>query len=166
MKYFKLNHITKEEFKKIKEEDVLFITHPGRMGDEDGSTFIVKKDNRFIAYRINGWMYNHDKCEVEYEEVLKSFPKWDEAIKHGENENYIGKYKYYYMGFGNILCVDRRISNIFDKHLEETMIKLAPVYETTLEDYALKYNSWDEAAYETAKELKYDIEYTNEKTLL
>lgn len=165
MKYFKLNYITKKEFKKIKEEDVMLITHPGRMGDEDGSTFIVKKGNSFIAYRVNHWMYDNDKCEVEYNEMLKAFPLWNDALKHGENESYIGKYKYYYMGFGNILCVDRRITNIFDKHLEETMIKLAPVYETTLEDYALKYNSWDEAAYETAKELNYDVEYTNEKTL-
>lgn len=33
----------KKEFEKIDENDVIFITHPGRMGDEDGSTFIVKK---------------------------------------------------------------------------------------------------------------------------
>ncbi len=166
MKYFKLNHIKRDDFFNIKEEDVMFITHPGRMGDEDGSTFIIKKENKFIAYRISGWEYNPDKCEVEYEEMLKAFPEWNEALDHKENENYIGKYKYYYMGFGNILCVDRRISNIFDKHLEETMIKLAPVYETTLDDYALKYNSWDNAAYETAKELNYDIEYADEETKL
>ncbi len=166
MKYFKLNHITNKEFKKINEDDVMFITHPGRMGDEDGSTFIVKNGNKFIAYRVSGWEYNHDKCEVEYEEMLEAFPKWNEALDYKEKENYIGKYKYYYMGFGNILCVDRRISNIFDKHLEKTMIKLAPVYETTMKDYALKYNSWNEAAYETAKELNYEIEYTSEETKL
>ncbi len=166
MKYFKLNHIKRDDFFKINEEDVMFITCPGRMGDEDGSTFIVKEDNKFIAYRVSGWLYNTEKCEVTFEEMLEFFPKWDEALDHGEDDKYIGKYKYYYMGFGNVLCVDRRISNIFDKHLEETMIRLAPIYETTLDDYALKYNSWDDAAYETAKDLKYDIEYTEEETKL
>ena len=135
MKYFKLNHIKRDDFFKINEEDVMFITCPGRMGNEDGSTFIVKEDNKFIAYRVSGWLYNTEKCEVTFEEMLD-------------------------------LCVDRRISNIFDKHLEETMIRLAPIYETTLDDYALKYNSWDDAAYETAKDLKYDIEHSEEETKL
>ena len=96
MKYFKLNQITKKEFDKINEEDVMFITHPGRMGDEDGSTFIIKKGNSFIAYRVSHWRYNTNKCEIEYDEMLKSFRQWDDALNHGEKENYIGKYKYYY----------------------------------------------------------------------
>ena len=182
MKYFKLNYIKKKDFNKLEEDNVMFITHPGRMGDEDGSTSIVKKENKFIAYRISGWEYNPDKCEVEYEEMLKAFPEWEEALNHGEKDNYIGKYKYYYMGFGNSLCVDRRISEIFDNHLDKCIKKLSlkinsddsdpwykqfiPDSQVISNDYSLKYNSWDEAAYKTAKELNYDIEYTDEETLL
>ena len=41
---FKSNKISKKDFLYINEEDVMFITNPGRMGDEDGSTFIIKQD--------------------------------------------------------------------------------------------------------------------------
>ena len=47
--------ISREEFFKLSEDDLMFITNPGRMGDEDGTTFIVKKDNNYICYRIDGW---------------------------------------------------------------------------------------------------------------
>lgn len=48
------NKISKEEFLKLNEDDIMFITNPGRMGDEDGSTFIVKQENKFIMYRVDG----------------------------------------------------------------------------------------------------------------
>ena len=54
--------ISKEDFLKINEDNVMFITNPGRMGDEDGSTFIVKEGNELITYRIDGWLYpNNNK---------------------------------------------------------------------------------------------------------
>lgn len=118
---FKTNKISKEEFLKINENDVMFITNPGRMGDEDGTTFIVKTGNDFIIYRIDGWMYpkNGEKVEITLDDALKQFPKWDEAWKNGNNE----KYKYLYMGFGNGLSVDYSIYNEFkpflDKKIEE-----------------------------------------------
>ena len=56
MKDIKYNRITKDEFENIDEKDVMFITNPGRMGDEDGSYFIVKTGNVFIPYRVSGWM--------------------------------------------------------------------------------------------------------------
>ena len=52
----KINKISKEEFLNIDEDDIMFITNPGRMGDEDGSSFIVKKNNEFIIYRLSEWM--------------------------------------------------------------------------------------------------------------
>jgi hypothetical protein len=33
--------ITKEEFEKLDEKNLIFITNPGRMGDIDGSNFII-----------------------------------------------------------------------------------------------------------------------------
>ena len=39
MNQFETNKISKQKFKELKEENLLFITNQGRMGDEDGSTF-------------------------------------------------------------------------------------------------------------------------------
>ena len=43
---FKLEtkEISRDEFFTLKEENLMLITNPGRMGDEDGSTFIIKED--------------------------------------------------------------------------------------------------------------------------
>ena len=54
MNKFETNKITKSDFLKLNEEDLMFITNPGRMGDEDGSTFIIKKENELTIYRVNG----------------------------------------------------------------------------------------------------------------
>ena len=37
MNSFKPNKITKDDFLNINEDDVMFVTNPGRMGDEDAS---------------------------------------------------------------------------------------------------------------------------------
>lgn len=100
MKY-NVNKISKEDFLKIKEEDIIFITNPGRMGDEDGLIFIIKQDNEFKIYRIDGFIYrSKDTKESEYfslHDVKKQFPKWNETRKNNSNENYKGKYTYLYM---------------------------------------------------------------------
>ena len=57
MNKFETNKILKSEFVKLNENDLMFITNPGRMGDEDGSTFIIKNNNEFTIYRVDGWMY-------------------------------------------------------------------------------------------------------------
>lgn len=55
--------ISKEEFKKLDEKNLMFITNPGRMGDEDGITFSIKEGNKYTLYRVNGWMYKEDNDE-------------------------------------------------------------------------------------------------------
>lgn len=57
MNVFKLNSISKDDFYKLKEENLMFITNPGRMGDEDGSTFIMKDEssNTLRTYRVENW---------------------------------------------------------------------------------------------------------------
>ena len=54
---FKPRDISKKDFFSIKEDDLMLITNPGRMGDENGSTFLIQKDNQYILYRIDRWMY-------------------------------------------------------------------------------------------------------------
>lgn len=118
-----INKIRKEDFLKINEDDVMFITYPGRMGDEDGSTFIIKEESNYKIYRIDGWMYpSKDLDESNYislDEMLKQFPKWNEILEHKDDENYIGKYKYLYMGFGNGLFIDNRVYDDFRPYLDE-----------------------------------------------
>ena len=96
----KTNKISKSEFLKLNEDDLMFITNPGRMGDEDGSTFIIKHGNELTIYRIDGWMYRvkGKKTDISLDDALKQFPKWHEAWIHSKENNYKGKYKYLYIG--------------------------------------------------------------------
>ena len=112
------NRISKKDFLNIKEEDVMFITYPGRMGDEDGSTFIVKVDNDYKIYRIDGWMYpkEDNKDNISMSEMADHFSKWKKSWKDKENN---GKYTYIYMGFGNGLYVDNTIYNEYKPFLEK-----------------------------------------------
>ena len=77
---FEMNEISKEDFLRINEEDIMFITNPGRMGDVDGLTFIIKKDNKFKIYRIDGFLYPKKDIEknklISFEETKKQFPIW------------------------------------------------------------------------------------------
>ena len=43
-----MNNISRKDFAQLKEEDVKFITTPGRMGDVDGITFIIFKNGKYI----------------------------------------------------------------------------------------------------------------------
>ena len=76
MKDIEFIKITKEEFEKLDEKNLIFITNPGRMGDTDGSNFIVKIGNVFYPYRVSNWMYSTDKAEITLEEFSKKFPLW------------------------------------------------------------------------------------------
>ncbi len=118
---FKENRISKKDFIKLKEDDLMFITNPGRMGDEDGSTFVIKKDNNFIVYRIDGWMYpkKDEKDHISMEEMFKVFPKWKDTWNNYYKEGYDGKYIYIYTGFGNGLCIDKRIFDEFLPYLSK-----------------------------------------------
>jgi hypothetical protein len=97
MREFKINKISKEEFTKLNEEDVMFITNPGRMGDEDGSTFIVKNGNEFTINRVDGWMDPTKKVDISLYDIENKFPKWFESWKNSNDDNYDGKYEYIYM---------------------------------------------------------------------
>ena len=61
MKYkLEPRRISKKDFYNLDENNLMFITNPGRMGDEDGSTFILKIDDSYIPYRVDGWMYSDE----------------------------------------------------------------------------------------------------------
>ena len=116
---FVVNKISKKDFFKINEKDVMFITNPGRMGDEDGSTFIIKQDDNYKIYRLDEWMYrtnNFNESEhVSLDDAFRQFPKWKEAWKKQSKE----KYTYLNMGFGNGLSVDNLIFDEYKKYLDK-----------------------------------------------
>ena len=151
------NSITREEFLKLNEDDVMFITNPGRMGDEDGIYFVIKKDNNLTLYRVDGWMYGIGK-EISLQDAFKQFPSWYYTWDHNRDENYTGKYKYLYMGFGNGLSIDNRIYEEYKPYLD----KLVEEYLEKEEDkeklmYAAIFSTWKKAVINMANDKGYII---------
>ena len=151
------NSITREDFLKLNEDDVMFITNPGRMGDEDGIYFVIKKDNILTFYRVDGWMYGIGK-EISLQDAFKQFPNWYYTWDHNRDKNYKGKYKYLYMGFGNGLSVDNSIYDDFKPYLD----KLIKEYLKDKEDkdkliYAAIFSTWKKAVTNMASDKGYII---------
>ncbi len=156
----KYNKISRNDFLKLNENNLMFITNPGRMGDEDGITFVIKNGNELTIYRVDGWMYpkKGEKVDISLDDALKQFPKWKDAWYHGSKEDYKGKYKYIYMGFGNGLSVDNSIYSVFEPFLNEAV-------EEYLEDcddkekenlkYAAIYTVWEDAFINMANDKGY-----------
>ena len=144
-----LNKILKSDFLKLDEGNIMFITNPGRMGDEDGITFVVENKNEFIAYRVSGWMYgSKEKNSITLAEAQKQFPKWYEAWENGNNEDYEGKYKHLYMGFGNGLNIDISIYDKFKPYLDEMVkknLEKYPIEERKDRQYVAIFNVWEDA---------------------
>ena len=151
MNEFEERKISKDEFKKLNEDDLMFITSPGRMGDEDGSTFVIRHENELIAYRVDGWLYPNPDEKEEYkismEEMIEKFPKWQETLDHFNEEEYNGKYKFIYMGYGNGLCVDKSIYDEYMPYLNDLVNKYLD--KETGDKESLKYtavfNVWADA---------------------
>ena len=146
------NSITREEFLKLNEDDVMFITNPGRMGDEDGIYFVIKKDNILTMYRVDGWMYGIGK-EISLQDAFEQFPSWYYTWDHNKDKNYQGKYKYLYMGFGNGLSIDNRIYEEYKPYLD----KLVEEYLEKEEDkeklmYAAIFSTWKKAVINMAND--------------
>ena len=159
MNGFKTNKITKKDFLALNEDDVMFITNPGRMGDEDGTTFVIKNGGLFTVYRIDGWMYpskdEKEEYKISLDDVAKQFPKWYETWKNSNKEDYQGKYKYLYMGFGNGLSVDNSIYNEFEPYLnslvEKYLNKKSKEEKESLK-YAAIFDTWEKALIEMLKD--------------
>lgn len=143
---FKLEpkNISRNDFFHLKEENLMFITNPGRMGDEDGSTFIIKDGDNYIPYRISGWMYGDRNSEnfISYGEMIEQFPKWKETWHNWNNEKYDGKYIYIYMGFGNGLSVDKSIYEEYKPYLLEEIKKMKEKDGEKEEKPSMYYRAW------------------------
>lgn len=96
----KLHKISAKELRGLKEEDVLFITVPGRMGDETGSTFVIKVKEGFVAYRVD-WAIKNPKISAQ--DIGLVFPQWYKYDK--KNSRYIR----ISIGLGNWIYVKKDI---------------------------------------------------------
>ena len=152
MKFIK-NKIKKDDFLTINEDNVMFITNPGRMGDEDGATFIVKEEDNYIIYRLDNWMYRSsdfkEREHVSLEEALKHFPKWKEVWNNNDIKD---KYIYLYMGFGNGLAVDNKIFQEFKPYLYKRVEKyLEKKEDKESMQYAAVFDTWEQAFLDMVK---------------
>lgn len=168
MHHFSANKILKRDFLNIKEDNVMFITNPGRMGDEDGITFVVKNDNILQIYRVDGWYFGNKNNEeyISLSDALLTFPKWEETWKKWADCNYNGKYKYLYMGFGNGLSIDKTIYDLYKPFLDDA-IKIFmnenqfSDEEKTKLQYVSIFNVWDIALINMANANGFIINETN-----
>lgn len=161
MRNIEYNHITKDDFKKIDEKNVMFITNPGRMGDEDGSYFIVKKGNTFNPYRVSGWMYSNGNTEITLDEFSKKFPLWmDMWEKSSENDNN-EKYTYVYMGFGNGLSIDNSIYEKFKPYFLDEVNKIKESHGDTGNNPSFNYPAWEPAFIRMCQDNNYEINQDN-----
>ena len=154
----KIHKISKMELEKIKEEDIIFITNPGRMGDEDGLTFIIKHSNELTIYRVDGLIYSKKISDISLSDIEKQFPKWFDTWKHSSDKDYIGKYKYLYMGFGNGLSINSSIYHEFEPYLDVLVnkyLKDSNDEEKESLKYAAVFNVWKEAVINMAYDKGY-----------
>ena len=156
---FEENRISREDFLKIDEKNVMFITNPGRMGDEDGITFIVKENNNFKIYRIGDWMYRtkdfNEKEFISLNDAETQFPEWFEAWKNEGNKDYKGKYTHIYMGFGNGLAVDNKIYDEFKPYLDRRVDEyLKKEGNKDSLKYAAIFDNWNKAFIDMVNEKK------------
>ena len=129
--------LTEEELNNLQEKDLLFITYPGRMGDIYGCSFVIKKNNKIIFYRIEN-LYDFKG------NIYKQFPKWNEALKNYSEKKESEKYEIIYMGFGNLLGVDKSVINTFKPQVEEQMKNIRENYNDNLKFGAACYTYWRE----------------------
>ena len=120
---------------------------------------------RIKDYYINLWPTDIDninnpntdkKYIISINDTASQFPKWYEAWK--EKEDYQGKYKYIYMGFGNGLSVDNSIYNEFEPYLNNLVseyLKKRPEESKEELKYAAVYNTWEEAFINMANDKGY-----------
>ena len=161
MNNIKIHKISKSELLNLNEDNLLFITNPGRMGDEDGLTFIIRYDNELTIYRIDGLLYSKEENgDILLMDIEKQFPKWFDTWKHSNEKEYKGKYKYLYMGFGNGLSIDNSVYGELKKYLD-IYVNSYLEESNSLEKESLKYvaifNVWKEAFINMANDRGYII---------
>ena len=88
MHSLKNNKILKPDFLKLEEESIMFITNPGRMGDEDGITFVVKNDKKLLKCfdKTSNKIINKNAFveirQEDYSKIEKFLSEYDDLRKN------------------------------------------------------------------------------------
>ena len=111
-------------------------------------------------YRVDGLMYpkNEEILNISLYDIEKQFPKWFDTWKHSGDKDYIGKYKYLYMGFGNGLSIDNSIYHEFEPYLDVLVkIYLKDIIDEEKKSlkYAAVFNVWKNAVINMAYDKGY-----------
>ena len=131
----KEENISEEDFKKLKEENLLFITYPGRMGDIEGCSFVMKDKDMIKFYRIeNLYTYKANIYEI--------FPKWKDSLEKYKKKDSSSKYEIIYMGMGNLLGVDKTIVELFKSKIKEIDEKIESTLDKELKFGMTCYTYW------------------------
>lgn len=103
----------------------------------------------------------HDKAKkdsnyISINDLLNKFPKCVDAWNNGDDENYKGKYKHLYLGFGNGLNIDNSIFNEYKLYLDEAIQNKIKQENYTKEEkekykYSTIYNVWEIALIKMAE---------------
>ena len=133
--------LTIDDYEKLKEDELLLITYPGRMGDIKGCSFVIKKNNNIIFYRID------DLYEFKGN-IYEKFPKWNEALKNYSENKESKKYEIIYMGMGNLLAVDKSVFREFETLIKERTSEIKENYEDKLKFGIACYSFWKETVYQ------------------
>ena len=129
--------VTDKDIKKFNEDNLMLITNPGRMGDLYGSTFVMKEDNELKEYYLDNIFRSTSIVDV--------FKEWKNTVSNDDNKS--DKYIYVYMGFGNGLCVDKRIYAKYYPYLLEEVKKDDLYEEESGDNYnpCINYSVWEKA---------------------
>ena len=133
--------LTIDDLEKLKEDELLFITYPGRMGDINGCSFVIKSNNKIIFYRIDN-LYKFKG------NIYEKFPKWNEALKNYSEKKKSNKYEIIYMGMGNLLAVDKSVFRKFEALIKERTNEIKGNYEDKLKFGFACYSFWKETVYQ------------------
>ena len=140
------NSITLEQLKKITEDQLMFITFPGRMGDEYGCTFVIGDGKSLCIYRID------DLDRFKYN-IYRQFPRLIEALNDHKGRESMA-FKGIYMGYGNKLFVNKSVYDDYKKELDDAIkkeiekMKVENDYDESLKDYypiMLCFTQWEKA---------------------
>ena len=107
------------------------------MGDVYGCSFVIKNNDKLTFYRIEN-LYEFKG------NIYTQFPKWNEALKNYSEKKETEKYEIIYMGFGNLLGVDKSVFNDFKPLAEEKMKNISENYSNDLKFGAACYTYWKE----------------------
>ena len=129
--------VTDKDISKFNEDNLMFITNPGRMGDMYGTTFVMNENNELKEYYLDNIFKSTN--------IVKVFPEWKNTISTKDNKS--NKYKYVYMGFGNGLCIDKRIYDKYYPYLLEEVKKDDLYAEEDGDNYnpCINYSHWKNA---------------------